>query len=553
MFDEIENRLWDVNADRLKKYATVVGAERKSRKADVIKAIMEKFNDTFVDDNYKNLNEYEKSLIDNFIQQKSNPTASSVEEIDRKYKNKLSLTKTYNKFFLPISWKQFYMPKVFKEALESLVPKRVISFNESKPNDKESYYAYIIDRQSRVTDFDYFIKYINSNKVKPTAKNRSLAKKDLIKIYNELNYNDIIRDKNSLNVSDIKRIEDTTVSFGIFKLLTLSNVINDKHEYFTLGKASNEFVKLNKIDKVKVLLNGYINSNINEIERITAALIKTESNPDLELSREYLIDMLKKLPINKWVSGEDFKKEVRMDNYKFIRKNLSSCLVRDDYYNSYYNSPEFYQLECPFIDIFLSEYMSVLGIVDVLVTNTYTDDWSEREYNEVSYLRLTDFGAIVLGLKESESVALEDTGFIVDDDLNIEVLDGLKKMEYELYFERFLERKDNKYVLNFEGIARALDLGLDLKEIIIYINKYGKNISEGVNYILNKWLDNSDKIKIKTVSIVEYPIELSNLFNKKTILNNIEHGKREYLIIKKGKNKNIKKMIEKEEYYCTEE
>lgn len=555
-YNYIRMELDNINLEDLKKFCTKIGVKKESRKLEIIDSIMEIYNETFVEDNYLLLNKYEKALIDNYVQQKANPLRDTVESINQKYsKSNLTIGKYYYRYFIPIRYsKGYYMPGSIYNKLEDIVPERDIIFTETEPESIENFDGHVFDRANRIKDIDYIIKYVNANKVKPTSKNRLLSKKDINKIHNELGYDEILRTLDATNISEIKSIDDTSISYGLLQMLVAAKVIDNTKEYFKLGKECDNFIKLNKVDKVKYLLDKYLDADsvdINEIERIKTALIKTESKPFLKPARHYLIDMLEKLPIDKWIDGDEFKRNVRIDNYRFIRNHLNSCLVRDDYYNSYYNSPNFEQLEESFIDIFLIEYMSTLGIVDVITENIEVGDWCQRNTNITSYLRLTEFGAIVLGVLDTKDEEESDNGFVIDKEFNIMIPNGSKKMEYELFFERFLNKNsDDSYKLDFIGIAKALDLNISINEIIECIEKHGLDVDKVIINTLKAWLNDSTKIKVRNVMIIEYPEELSYLFSKNSISNNIEKTNNKHLIVKKDKVNNLKKEIEKECVYC---
>jgi hypothetical protein len=64
-YDEVSVRLDNVNVDRLIKYSTSIGATKFKRKQEIIESIAQVYNsDTFVEDNYNLLNDYEKELED---------------------------------------------------------------------------------------------------------------------------------------------------------------------------------------------------------------------------------------------------------------------------------------------------------------------------------------------------------------------------------------------------------------------------------------------------------------------------------------------------------
>ena len=171
-------------------------------------------------------------------------------------------------------------------------------------------------------------------------------------------------------------------------------------------------------------------------------------------------------------------------------------------------------------------------------------------------IRLNEFGAMVLGLGKEKEDESEIKPLKITEDFKIIIENNPKRMEYELYFERFLEleEKDSKrtiFTIDFDALATALDLGLDPNEIVTYLLKECPVIPKNVLAELLEWTKYIHQIKIKTVKILSCPPEIMDkLLEMKKINTLIDNDKNSHIIIKKGKEKELKKLIESEKYLC---
>lgn len=468
---EIENILWSGTVSDVDKECTKLKIGKTGIKEDKINKILDFYKkDNWVEDTYNSLNEYELELTIGLVQQKFNPTRKSINIITNKYRNSnLSVDKFYSFFIYET------VPNTIKKELEKLVPPLEISFESIKDIDIEKEYGYIIDFENRIDIFDEYIKYCNTHKVKLTNKNRYLSKSDLLKYHELVKYNDIIRNNNKFE--DIKSIKDTIVSFGIMKLLEASYIMNYNNEYIKTNIYYDDFIKMNKYGKAKFLLKSYINSStvfLNETDRVLSSKVRLQPYPELKMPREFIINMIKLLPEDlSWVKADEFREKIRMKDYNFLREYTGYVLTyHDDGFYKYEDEANFNDFEAGFIDIVLMEYLAIIGVVDVILEESYNDSFDK--YIQVKYLRMTNLGLMLLGLKE-EKLEVIDNKFILNDDSEVIIPKSDNSLEYELFFERFCECfiKDNSkvYKLDFNSIIKALDLNISISDIIDFIKE----------------------------------------------------------------------------------
>ena len=543
--------------DDLKTHCKKLGIKPPSRKLDVINAIVEFYSEPkWLEDYYKSLSGYELEYTNLLVQQNFHP----IEEMVGKLKEKYNIKEDhycYSKKYDTLKYSIFgYIPEDFKKTLLKLVPQIKIEFkNTISEINLDDYVMNIINEGNSLDKFDNFIMFVNKNKVKVTEKNNYVTKSSYLKFIKEYPVDDINRRD---DMEEIRTSDDTIVFNGIVGLLLASKIIEIKNGYLELGPNYKEYIKLNKIEKAKILLDGYINSSSNIISEVKRLINYTfrVANPQASLTepRKYILEYIKKMPISKWIPTEDLFYMIRIKDIYFLRKYVGDAEYRGVYENWYFPAG-FAIFDLQVVDSMLMDYLAVLGIIDITISYTYSE-YADNEYVYSQMIRLNEFGATVLGLTEEKEEVLENIPLKIAKDFKIIIENNLKKMEYELYFERFLEleEKDSKrtiFTIDFDGLATALDLGLDPNEIVTYLLKECPVIPKNVLAEVLEWTKYIHQIKIKTVKILSCPPEIMDkLLEMKKINTLIDNDKNSHIIIKKGKEKELKKLIESEKYLC---
>ena len=192
-------------------------------------------------------------------------------------------------------------------------------------------------------------------------------------------------------------------------------------------------------------------------------------------------------------------------------------------------------------------------MIEVVIDIEY-DDYDYRNYLASSYIKLTNFGAQVLKLVATKEEINTRESFTINKDKVI-IADNSSTLEYQLFFDRFASStKENNliiYDLSFKSFAKAIDLGIDLEEIMNYLQFNSKKLSTEIfeNYIYYKKILN--KIKIKKVTIIEYPKELEHQVLSSNLNKYISENKNEHIIIQDKKSKDVKKALENNRLFCS--
>lgn len=563
----IEQILWDKTTDELSQLCKIANIKGRSGYKDhKVKILIEFYsNENWVEEVFEKLSKYEQEMMKCFIQNKYHPEQYEIEAILEKYKSKkhyysdsyFERDSKVNLFYID----RGYIPKEFKEKLDKLVEPLKVEIKPTKEKiEPEDFYANVVERDARTFDFDEFIKFINTNKIKATKTKGQMPKSSLVKLHNKLRYRDVLKN-DEIDFNNIRSIEDTTISNGIMNLLRNSLIIRiKKGEFFIDELFCEEYQQLNKVDKIKFLLKHYTRENsvnINECERIESGNFRIQNKvPEFGPARKMIIEYLKKCPIDEWINMEELKKWIRINEYYFLRSYTGQVMIKDQYYNSYYNTASHDELEKHFIDIVFMEYLATMGIVDVVMFQNQ-DDYGYKEFLEVDYFKITKFGSYVLDMVDEEETETKDidSGFMITEDFEIRISDNNQKLKYELYFDRFLNKKSENpliYNLNFKGMVKALELGIKFKEIYEYLQINSQNdIPSNVKAQFEDWIKNSKKIKIKNVTILEVNREdFKDIVENEDFRDCIDSVRSNVIVIKSNKIEEIKKVLNKNGKFC---
>ena len=129
-------------------------------------------------------------------------------------------------------------------------------------------------------------------------------------------------------------------------------------------------------------------------------------------------------------------------------------------------------------------------------------------------------------------------------------------LEHQLFFDRFLTReKDSNYIiydLSFKNIAKAVDLGITLEEILNYLQDNAEDMPNALIDKFKYYETILNKVKIKEVTVLEFSNDLKIKINNNQKLKKfiLADNNNEFVIIKEKNAKEVKKVIENDELFC---
>lgn len=539
-----------------------------AKKADMVSALYSYLsNPQNIINIWHRLTPCEKELMEEYIRSSGKLERSEVKEIFQKHNVKFS-DPTYGGFInyfeesspARLFFFNSFIPHTFQNILKTFIKPLEIVFTPVSDLNEDDVDEEIVVGEDFEKEFINIIKLVNNTKLKATQKSQLPTKTAVIKI------NEVLLHKEPLtsscnDVSDLRSIEQTTRIYGMSKLLQAAGIVAEKNGALVVEPQANSFLKLNHIEKCKSLLNTYLEAeDINELARIREIKLQVSRVPDFISSRELILDYLAKCPINQWIDVDQLKQHIKRNDRKFVEEVVGEILVYDDYHRYYASRYQgWLQIEGRFIEVVLLEYLSALGIVDVTVMEEWDDDYS-LEYFTVSYVRLTPLGAHILGINDdyaNKAMANKDAGFIVQPNFEIVIVEGTLKHTHELFFDRFAEKVTEDvvsiYKLSFKAMVNAFDNGIDIDEIIDYLNKYSlQAIPENVLLTLKNWQQTSKKISIRTVTILETDDEylMEELKSYKTVSKYIMNELTCACEIDSKSANKIKREIEKKNHFC---
>ena len=550
---------------------------RSKRKADLIDALYRFYSDLDSGPKlYASLTTYERALLTCIVQSKYKPLMSEIKEIAKQnnyvpegksYYNNDNLNRYISKksnlrAILIDGW----VPPIIRDYLNHIIPPYVRTFNActvSKPGD----YAPIEGRERRYRDFDMLLSFVNSNNAAATKSSGYMSKTALLKFQKIAGYDEVCHNDSGY-IEDIRNAGDTVVSMGMVQLLRCADVLDIIKDKFVPSKNANKFASMPMPDKARFLYNAYINHEnkiIDECARITTPKLKfARKNYPLSGARKIVISCLCECPVGGWVEFAKLSNELLKTN-RDLFSDVGDVLVRDDYYNQYYNRPSWGEFAHCAISYMLMEYLAVLGAVDVYTEEASHDDYGERSSMEVAYFRVTELGAYLFGLTDkyisesgSAASAESEKGFLVQPNFDVVIPQGLDRMRHELFFDRFAEKTTademvSVYKLNFKSMVQALNIGLYIREIRSYCEAFAsEDVPANVITAFEEWESNSARIRIRTVSIIESDdaFLLEEIANYRG-MESLSEGRVVPAIVLSPKMENrAKKLIEKNKRFC---
>ncbi|OCA96479.1 helicase-associated domain-containing protein [Clostridium beijerinckii] len=576
MLKEMIETMTTYGSLELPDYLKIAGIKMTSRrKADMVKALYDYLsNKENIINIWKCTIPKEKELISEFIRAGGTLEYREIKEIVSKYEiNQEKMLFGYSGYGNGIQ-KYFYsesranllfikgkMPIEIYNILKEIVePIEVKFLAENLDVDKylcdEDDSALISIREDFEKELTSIIKLVNSTKLKVTQASQMPNKTAMIKINEALIHKDIFFDQ---DISEVRIIDNTTRIYGISKLLLESKILQSENGNLILGKMAEEFLTMNTVEKCKEILNAYIFAkDIDELKRIKELKVKTEYYGNYANCRNLILNYLEKVPIDKWINIEQLLRYIKKLDRNFLRKEVGTIYTYSDYERYYYPDQNYWEEEAGrFIELVLMEYLTAIGMVDVLIKQDYTD--YDIEYFKVTYFKLTSLGAHILGINKDYKIEeIEDeTGIIIQPNYEIMVPGGLMKDVHCINLDKFAEKLSEDtvsiYKISFKSMVMALDNDISIEEVIEYLKDASKNkIPENVLMSLNEWNERSKKIKIRKVTIVEtddkYLLEELKSYKeiKKDIAKELPYA---FEINSKNANK-VKRNIEKKNHFC---
>lgn len=420
--------------DSLPKKLKIAGLRGvSSRKATMVSAL-----DEFLRDErnirriWNNMNPYEKEIMEEYIRSERTLDSRDIEIIMEKHGreddiysirylvdcfNELSQVRL---FFLYRS-----IPEPIYNVLKGYVKPVEVKFTPVAKLPEKDIYVELIIQESFERDFVNTMRLINSSKLRTTKGSGLPTKATVIKVNQVLENKEIITEDFG-DIGDIRIIEQTNRIYGIFQIMLTYGIISEKDGILELDVKANEFLKLNHVDKCIELLQAYIESEqIDEIKRMMEIKVNTyNKEPYFKTCREVILKYLSLCPVGNWIDMTEYARIVKRNDRKFLTKQTGSIDSYDYYYRYYTDRTQAWEeFEGRFIDIMFIEYLSTLGIVDLALTEGYSE-YSDTSYFTVLYFRLTPMGAYVLGITDNYTFEEKKgaEGFIIQPNYEILVL-----------------------------------------------------------------------------------------------------------------------------------
>ncbi len=547
----------------------IAGIKAKSpRKADMVKAL-----DAYLSNKqnivkiFNELHPMEKELLEEIIRGQGNIEIYDVKTILSKY----------NK---PVRGKYYYLTDLFEEnssvrlfIFTNDIPRSI--FNELKKHvkppekkftiqkesalDKDKELRKIIIGESFEKDCINYIKLANKAKLRVTKGSGLPTKAAMIKIDEALINKELLIDADSLD--DYRVIEQTYRLYGLSRLLLNEYILVVKDGLIQPGPDIYDFLKMSVVDKCRMLFEDYLHADdINELDRIREHKIKTDDDqPDLSPARKTVMKHLAEFPVNEWIDVVEMSRFIKKSDRGFLVEQVGGIAIYNSYDRYYYSGHGWLEVEGRFIQVMLLEYLSAMGMVDVLVKEDW-DDYGNIYFLTVGYFRLTPLGAFILGVNDSykEQVAApEASGIMVQPNYEVVVNAGDMQEVHILFLDKFAEKVSegavNVYRLSFKAIVNALDEGISVQEIIDYFQEFSVNpIPENVLLTLQDWERESKRVRIRTVTILETDDQylLEELKSYKSVRKHIKKDLPYAIEIdNKGANK-LKREVEKKNRFC---
>ncbi|WP_135556896.1 hypothetical protein [Paenibacillus cymbidii] len=202
------------------------------------------------------------------------------------------------------------------------------------------------------------------------------------------------------SADDMWTIEDTTRLYGMAQLLMAADVLRNNTGVMAVGSQASAFLQADPIGRCRLLLGAYVNTcAIQELHRIPEVKARPERPGSMKRCRETIIACLAHCPVGEWIDSDELIDYIRRSDKGFLVRETGPIPTYDPNVREYYDGMyDWRQLEGRFVEVVLLEYLAALGIVDV-AANAATDGTGIEIYR-LRYIRLTAFGAFILGFRD---------------------------------------------------------------------------------------------------------------------------------------------------------
>ena len=519
---------------------------------------------------WEKITPYEKEIIAEYLRSNGKPHDYDVREICEKHKRtfKKNFEKDFTELFNARSKARlFFINRSIHHSIKNVLNKfvkpmeRVFTpVEESELEIAEFGEIIVAIGESFERDFIGILRLINNSNLKIVNRSYLPNKAAFVKI------NAAMVNKECFLVDDIQEysnIEATARVFGTVLLMWAADIVDIESGIMVLGEKATTFLELSLVEKCNYLLKSYLSSDyINELSRIAEIDLQTINRGDFTSCRKLILDYLACCPVGKWISMLELQNMIRRQNRNYLTSQTGEIGVYNNMYAAYIKRNDNWQeIEGRYIDVVFYEYLVAMGIVDIVAR--LTDDYNT--YDEVAtvrYFRLTELGAYVLGVIEEYSYNdfNEETGFIVQPNFEIIIGKGRSEALYSLFFDRFAEKVTqdmvNIYRLSFKSMVTAIDKGIAIREIIDYLVQHcSHEVPENVMLTLQNWLTASQKIRIRTVTILETDSDflLQELMSYKTINKYVVKELPYVCEVDENSLTKLKREIEKKNHFCLKE
>lgn len=355
-----------------------------------------------------------------------------------------------------------------------------------------------------------------------------------------------------------RTIEHTTRLYGLYQIMYAAQLVQVADQTILLGPRAEEYLRQTELERGSMLLEAYKRAiNIKELDRIPEKKLQWKRDNFSEC-RQIICEYLTHCPINKWVDIKEFHYMIKKYHRRFLKKALEEIHVYRSYRHYYYPDTSWDEIPQRFIDIVLLEYLAMIGIVDVCLVPEHSDQ-EGIAYFSVDRFRLTPLGAAVLGIYDGyeEEDGHTPSGLIIQPDFEIIVPNHFMKDSHCLFLDDCADLlsagKTSVYKITFSSLVQALDRGISVREVLEYLQKHTENaIPENVQTTLESWEEESKKIRIRNITILETddPYLLEELKSYKRI-NSFVKGSLELAVeLEEKAAHQVKREIEKKHRFC---